>query len=266
MRRRLTLFTLTLSLTLTFFVACGVTPGEPATGTLLVSPSTGTFSTATGWSVVLDEATLVIGSLYVYAPDGDVTASLSPWDPRRLGPSTALAHGGVDPFGTRRVRMEWLGPSALDLLADAPATLGAMDGSVGPTTDTTLSLEALSGALAASDGPSHGHHAWIAGTATRTVSGTTETIAFEGGLDVQIMGTENLIEAIASDADVAADGTWTLSVDLPRWLDAAHFDRLPDAETRVVTPDTQVGIAWDLGLRDPASFHFTYTPAPTEAP
>lgn len=258
-RRRLartSRFLLTLSGTLLAFAACGTTGGQPATGELFLVPSDGAFTTATGWDVVLDEVRLVAGSLYVYAPAGDTMASLSP-----LGPSIALAHGGHDPFGARRVRMEWLGPSALDLLAAEPASLGAMDGSVGPATDTTLAFDALEGELASPGGPTHAHHAWIAGTASRVVSGTTETIAFEGGLDVEIGGTENLIEAIASDATVATDGRWSLSVDLSRWLDQAHFERLPEAETRVVTPSSQVGIAWELGFRDPASFTLTYQPA-----
>jgi hypothetical protein len=244
------------------FAACGTTGGQPATGELFLLPTSGTFTTATGWDVVLDEARLVAGSLCVYAPDGDTMASLSPLGPGPwgLGPSVALAHSGHDPFGSRRVRMEWLGPSALDLLATEPTVLGAMDGSVGPTTDTTLAFDGLQGQLASTSGPSHGHHAWIAGTASRVVSGTTETIAFEGGLDVEIGGTEHLIEAIASDATVATDGRWSLAVDLWRWLDQAHFERLPEAETRSVTPTTQVGIAWELGLRDPASLTLTYQP------
>ncbi|MFN9811999.1 MAG: hypothetical protein ACK6CU_20460 [Deltaproteobacteria bacterium] len=251
-------FALVLSGTLLAFAACGTTGGHPATGELFLLPSRGSFTTASGWDVVLDEARLVAGSLYVYAPAGDTQASLTPLG---LGPSVAFAHGGHDPFGSRRVRMEWLGPAVLDLLADDTAALGTMDGSVGPATDATLAFEALRGALASPESPTRGHHAWIAGTASRLLDGETESIAFEGGLDFEIAGTENLIEAISSEAEVETDGHWALGIDLPRWLDQARFERLPGAEMRAVSPGSQAAVAWELGLRDPATFALTYQTA-----
>ncbi|MBX7192933.1 MAG: hypothetical protein K1X94_12785 [Sandaracinaceae bacterium] len=261
MTRRLPLFALALSLALSLFAACGVTPGQPATAELFLAHSTGTFTTSLGWRVTLREARLVIGSLYLYAPEGDTMARLAPWDLPGLGVSVAQAHGGVDPFGSRQVRLEWLGPESLDLLATEPTALGAMDGSVGPSTDATLAFETLAGELASATAPNHGHHAWIAGTASRTVEGVAESLAFEGGLDVAIGGTENLIEAIASDAEVVSSGRWTLGVDVARWLDAAHFERLAgDTDPRTLTPTSQPSIAWNLGLRDPMTIHLSYAP------
>lgn len=260
------LFFTSLAGTLTLFAACGTTPGEPATATLRLAPSTGTFTTATGWDVVLDRAVLVPGSAYFYAPTGDTMASLG----RDLGDAlfvpVALAHGGHDPFGTRPVRLEWLGPVSLDLLATESLEVGAMDGSVGASTETTLAFEPLTGALLDPSSASHGHHAWIEGTATRVVEGTTETIEFEGAFDFASGGTENLIEAIEASADVRADGAWTLSIGLSRWLDQARFERLTESASgpRVITPTTQVGIAWDLALRDPRSFELSYQPTTEE--
>lgn len=254
-------FLLTLAFTLTVFAACGETQGAPATATLELEGQSGRFTTSTGWDVVLDEASVVLDGLYVYAPAGDATAQRAPWSPpswSQLGPSLALAHGGHDPFGTRRVRLEWLGPSSLDLLTPTPIVLGTMRGSVGASSDTTVAFAALSEELSRPEAPAHGHHVWVAGTATRTVAGNTETLAFEGGRDITVGGTEHLIEAIASDALVAAEGRWSLSIELARWLDQARFERLPDADIRTITPSSQVGIAWDLGLRDPAGFHLSY--------
>ncbi|MBN8615546.1 MAG: hypothetical protein J0L92_33430 [Deltaproteobacteria bacterium] len=260
MKRPVPTFLTVLAITLISFAACGTTPGEPATATLRLAPSSSSFTTATGWDVVLDEAVLVAGSAYFYAPSGDTMASLERSLRESLGVPVAHAHGGHDPFGSRPVRLEWLGPTSLDLLGADTIDIGAMDGSVGASVEVTLAFEPLSGALLEASSPAHGHHAWVAGTATRTVEGSTETIEFAGGFDFASGGTENLVEAIPAPAAVAADGTWTLHVALARWLDQARFERLPEGPNaaRTITPSTQVGLAWDLGLRDPTDYELTY--------
>lgn len=264
MRSRLSTFLASVSALLVAFAACGTTRGAPATAILRLAPSTGTFATTTGWEVTLDEAFLVLGGVYVYAPEGDPTAGLDPRVLGAFGPGVALAHGGHDPFGSRRVRIEWLGPERLDLLGTEPVEVGPMDGSVGRTTDATLAFEPLAGELLEPGALNHGHHAWISGTATRTAMGTSEMIAFEGGLDFAAGGTENLVESVATEADVGATGIWTLEVDVSRWLDEAHFERLDGTDPRPVDSRTQVGIAWDLGLRDPRAFSLTYVAAVAE--
>jgi len=257
MKRRVSLFCTALTAALLLFVACGTTSGEPATATLRLAPSTREFATSSGWDIVLDEAVLVLGSMYLYAPDGDTMAQLG----APLGPAIAYAHGGHDPFGSRPVRLEWLGPASLDLLAEDVALLGEMDGSVGRAMEATIAFEPLADELADPSSPGHGHHAWIAGTATRSVMGATETVVFEGGLDIATGGTENLIEAVPSDAAVTARGVWELRVDVASWLDQARFERLPEAGTRIIAPDTQPAIAWSLGLRDPATYALRYAAA-----
>jgi len=260
MKRPVPLFLAVLAITLVSFAACGTTPGQPATATLRLAPSSSSFTTSTGWDVVLDEAVLVAGSAYFYAPSGDTMASLERSLRESISVPVAHAHGGHDPFGTRPVRLEWLGPASLDLLAADAVDIGTMDGSVGASMEVTLAFEPLTGALIEPSSPAHGHHAWIAGTATRTVEGTTETIEFEGGFDFASGGTENLVEAIPAPASVAAEGTWTLRVALARWLDQARFERLPQTtgSVRTITPTTQVGVAWDLGLRDPSDYELAY--------
>lgn len=260
MKFSISLFSTTVAGTLTFFAACGTTSGQPATATLRLAPSTGTFTTSTGWEVVLDEAVLVPSSAYFYAPSGDTMASVGEHVRDALLVPVAHAHGGHDSFGTRPVRLEWLGPESLDLLGAETIEIGAMDGSVGASMEVTLAFDTLAGALLDTRSPSRGHHAWLAGTATRRVDGTTETIEFDGGFDFAAGGTENLIEAIPAAANVRASGDWTLRVALSRWLDRAHFDRLPETASgpRAITSGTQVGIAWDLGLRDPRDYELTY--------
>jgi hypothetical protein len=251
MRRSIPTLLLGLGLTTLSAAACGTTPGAPATATLVLAPSSPTFTTSTGWSITLAEAWLVPSALYVYAPDGDTMAALS----RVLLP-VAHAHGGHDPFGARAVRLEWLGPRALDLFDVGRPEIGALDGSVGPTSDATLAFGPLPDDRAAGSGPSRGHHVFVAGTATRE----GEAIAFEGGLDLEGGGTERLIEAIAIDAMVESEGELAMTVDLARWLDEAQLDRLPVAEVRLLAPGSQPAIAWSLGLRDPRGYALTYDP------
>lgn len=264
MKRRVSLFLATLAVALALFSACGQTRGAPATARLLLEGSSGRFTTTTGWDVALDEARLVVDALHVFAPAGDRSAALEQrrWRDLRswIGPSVALAHGGHDGFGERGVRIEWLGPSALDLLAEGPSEIGPMDGSVGVTDEALLAFGVLPEDLARSDGPTRGHHAWISGTASRTREGVTETIAFEGGRDFTVGGTDHLIEAIAADALVEAEGRFHLRFELARWLDQAQFDRLPAGSPATIAPTSQVGIAWDLGLRDPRGILLSYEP------
>lgn len=239
------------------FVACNPTPGASATATLQLAPSARTFTTGTGWNVELTEAVLVPDALYVYAPSGDTMAALE----EALWPVTmpvAQAHGGHDPFGSRSVRLEWLGPESLSLLGDSAIEVGFMDGTVGSTSDVTLAFAALTGELASPSGASHAHHAWVRGTATKT----GETIAFAGGLDFGSGGTEGIIETIHVSPSIAREGTQTLHVDTAAWLDLCHFDRLPGTgtEERVIEPLNQVGVGFGLGLRNATSYSLAYVP------
>lgn len=245
------------------FVACNPTPGASATATLQLAPSARTFTTSTGWNVTLTEAVLVPDALYVYAPSGDTMAALD----EALWPVTmpvAHAHGGHDPFGSRSVRLEWLGPESLSLLGDSTIDVGFMDGTVGSTSDVTLAFAALAGELANPSSASHAHHAWVRGTASKA----GETIAFAGGLDFGTGGTEGIIETIHVSPSITRVGTQTLHIDTAAWLDLCHFDRLPGTGSgeRVIEPLNQVGVALNLGLRNATSYSVTYAPAPEMNP
>lgn len=243
-----------LALSLLGVVACGTTPGAPSEAEVVLHPSTASFTTSLGWTVTLDEAVLVPGALYVLAPEGDTTASLERSLSRVLLP-VAYAHGGVDAYAGRPVRLEWLGPSSLSLLGAADVSLGVADGSVGTSEIATLEFEALSGDDATSSSPGHGQHVWVSGTAT---DGTT-TLAFEGGMTFETTGTENLVETIPIAASVEAEGTLGLTVDVATWLDRVAFDRLADTSSpRTWTASSQAGIALDLGVRTPSAYALTY--------
>ena len=257
--KHLTQFSLlTASFVSMSFVACNPTPGATATATLRLAPSTRSFTTSTGWNVTLNEAALAPNALYVYAPSGDTMASLT----QALWPvamPVAQAHGGQDPFGTRRVRLEWLGPDSLDLLGDSPSEVGFMDGTVGATSDVTLAFAPLTGVQADPSGIAHAHHAWVRGTATKTGN----TIAFAGGLDFASGGTEGIIETIMVSPSITRTGTQTLLVNTAAWLDLCQFDRLPDTGSgeRTIEPLNQVGVGFGLGLRNATSYSVTYEPS-----
>lgn len=255
------LFFASLSIVLALFVACGTTGGRPIALTLAVDRSGATtFTTATGWDVVLDEAHLLVGAIYVYAPEG-MTARLE--DLSRVLVPVARAHGGVDAYGGRPVRCEWLRQADVDLMSATPTSLGAGTGSYGRASEGTVLLDAPAGALADVGGALHGHHAWVSGTATSAGA----TIAFEGGIDIADEGTARLVEGIPLEATLDDDGEVEVHVDVSRWLDAVHFDRLPDAGAapRVIADGTQGHVAWLLALRDPMAWAMGYVPPPAGA-
>lgn len=257
-RSRIASSALTLALA-GFAGACGTTGGRPISLSLAVERSgPASFTTATGWDVVLDEAHLLVGAVYAYAPEGAV-ASIRRLE--RLLVPVARAHGGVDPYGGRVVRCEWLSQVAVDLLAPAPTSLGVGHGSFGAASDATVLLDAPAGALADPSGPLRGHHAWVAGTATSPSTGAS--IAFEGGLDISDEGTARLVEGIALAATLDDGGEVRMAVALSRWLDAVHFDRLLDAGAapRALAEGTQGHVAWLLAVREPRTWSTTYAAA-----
>jgi hypothetical protein len=256
--RRAAPFFLSLALVTTSFVACGTTGGRPIALTLSVDRVGETrFTTATGWDVVLDEAHLLVGAIYAFAPEG-LSARFERLE--RLLVPVAYAHGGLDAYLGRAVRCEWLSQADVDLVSSEATSLGSGAGSYGLADEGTVLLDAPRGALASADAPLRGHHAWISGTATRDAT----TIAFEGGIDVEDEGTARLVEGIPLGETLDDDGEVRVHVDVERWLDAVHFERLPDAGAapRVMSPGTQGHTAWLLALRDPHDWSMTYVPPP----
>jgi hypothetical protein len=246
MKRPLSVLFLALGLTSTSFAACGTTSGRAITMNLFAEGDGDTFTTTTGWTVDLTDAHVAMGPVYVLAP---VTTVL-----RELVMPVAFAHGGHDDFSGRSVRAEWLEQLAVDLLATERTSLGTADGSAGPAGSVIVDLEPPTGSNVT---PVHGHHAWIAGTATRG----EEVIAFEGGLDIPDEGLSRRVEGIPASGDFDTDGELTITVHVSSWLDAMHFDRLPEpasGETRVIASGVQPYTAWYIGARSSSAFSTTY--------
>jgi len=246
------------ALTATSFAACGNTAGQIVSLDVQVGLYAGpTVQTRAGWEVVLTEARLAIGSIYVLAP-AERTARLR--ELRSVLLPTALAHGGHDDYASLEVRAEWLGETVIDM--GQPISIGTADGTAGLAEYTTLDLAMPRDA----SGPTHGHVAWVHGTATPLAGG--DTIEFEGGLDLPDDALSRSVESIASTFDVTGDGTFTLTIDAaprtdvvsPSWLEDADFARLPgEAGTvRTIAPGTQPYVAWMLAARDSDAFHTSY--------
>ena len=263
---RLRLFSLlfgSLALTATSFAACGNTPGRPITLAFSAGLYAGPFfHTSSGWDVTLTEASLVIGPVYVLAP-ASRTAALERMQSLLL--PTAFAHGGHDDYASLEVRAEWLDQAVLSMGASS-AFLGNADGTAGLAEYTTVELARPADA----SGPTHGHVAWVAGTATPTLGG--ETIAFEGGLDLPDDVLARSVESIATPFDMEANGALELRVMAasaidpagPSWLEEADFSRLPIPTTgtvRELAPGTQPHTAWMLAARDADSFTMHYQAA-----
>jgi len=209
------------------------------------APGPGVFETATGWRVVLDEARIALGPVYLYADSLSLVRGLE-----RILVPVARAHGGTDPYAARVVRGEMLEVVVLDALSPERVIFRALPGRAGRVESVRVDLAGL-----ASDGAAalRGHDAWVRGIATRG----DETVSFEGGLDIPEDGLTANVEGIPCDGFLDDGTTITIDVRLHAWFDAADFTRLPPANTegvRVISPDSQVRNAWYLGARSLGAF------------
>lgn len=209
------------------------------------APGPGVFETGTGWRVVLDEARIALGPVYLYATADSLATRLE----RVLVP-VARAHGGTDPYAGRVVRGELLAPFVLDALAPERRVWTALPGSAGRVESLRVDLP---GPDAEGGDALRGHHAWVRGVATRG----DERVSFEGGLTIPASGISEQVEGIPLDGVLDEGAKVTLDLRLRAWFDGAHFDRLPlpaSDGARVIVPDSQVRNAWYLGARSLAGY------------
>lgn len=221
------------------FAACSVTRGVPITLTLVFEPlAPRTFTTATGWEVELTEARALVGPVYAYAPP-DALA----WR-RALAPSVALAHGGHGALDGRVVRAELLEARVVDALAVSDDV--ALDGLAGALDVLTLVLDAPP-----ADGPTHGRHVWVTGTARRG----GEEVRFAGGI-APSEPRQHRVEGVGVDGPPLDEGErLVVGVDPQAWLSEARFEELaPGADGVARIEGTQVERALWLGARSAASW------------
>jgi hypothetical protein len=211
----------------------------------------GSFETATGWQVTLDEAEVLLSAIYGFAPDEEPSAIAQL---ERLFVPVAHAHGGYDPVTGQRVRVEVLQRTTVDLLAEDGLELGAVEAEAGAVEKFAVEIGASSTDLPAA---LHGHQAWVSGEARRD----GEIVRFEGGLDVPDEALTRRIEAKATDVDLDEGGRLVIGIRPSAWLRDANFDRLDPGEDdapRAITADNQVGRAWFIGARSPAGISIDF--------
>jgi hypothetical protein len=209
------------------------------------APGQGVFDTGTGWRVVLDEALVALGPVYLYAPADSLARRLE-WV---LVP-VARAHGGTDPYAGRVVRGELLDAFVLDVLAPERRVWTDLSGSAGRVENLRADLP---GPEAGGAGSLRGYHAWVRGSATRG----EERVRFAGGLIIPSDGLSEQVEGIPLDGLLEDGATVTLAVRPHAWFDGAHFERLPPPGgdgVRPIVPDSQVRNAWYLGARSLAAY------------
>jgi hypothetical protein len=215
----------------------------------------GEFDTDTGFHVVLTEARVALGPVYVYRDDRVALRSRKRRSFARLfGPSVARAHGGVDPLTGHPILGQMLEQLGFDALSREPVDTLPTIGTFGLAKSLTLELAPPSDAIAEG---LHGHHAYVEGLATRDGI----TYPFAGGIDLAENGTLRRVENVALAAPLE-DGLVTVHVHPARFLRGARFDLLPapgEDGIRPIVPGSQVAGAFSIGLRSPASYEAHYT-------
>jgi hypothetical protein len=199
---------------------------------LVGDPSAARFTTALGFEVALDEAELVVGPLYAFAPADEPIARRS-----HTALSVAHAHGGLDPLDGRKVRAELLDRVLVDALSAEPIPFETL-AEEGAIDELRVGLEAEPSRL-------DGHLARVAGTATR--DGVTH--AFEAFVDVGASPNERRV-LVPFVAELTEGSIVELRLDPRAWLDGVAFDRLGLCESSCDFPDgSQAATAAALGVR-----------------
>lgn len=207
------------------------------------------FTTATGWTVALDTALVLLGPVYLYG--GGERADT--WGlPDVLGPGVAYAHPADATFDRGPVLGDVLDQYVVDLLDPNPTSLGIVPGVEGTMATMELHLHppgftALGSPLAELERLG-GHTFVLEGTARR--GGTSIPFAARGHLEGE--PTQRVVESIevAVELDDREDrpGRLVIHVRIDEWFRFVDFDRLEDRPDSFA-PETVAGAALRRGIR-----------------
>lgn len=232
-----------LAFTLASFSCSSGTGGRlvPIEMRFVGDPSASRFTTALGFDITLEEAELVLGPIYAFAPADEPIAF------RFV--SIAHAHGGLDPLDGRKVRAELLERVRVDALSAEPLVFEAI-AEEGVVDELRIGLEPDASLL-------EGHLARVVGTATR--DGVTR--AFEAFVDVGSSATERRV-LVPFETELREDTSIDLVLDPRVWLDGVAFDRLGPCESRCDFPSgSQAASAAALGVRSARAYTPRVVPA-----
>ena len=222
--------------------------------TIAASPESRQFTNAKGWTISHTKAAVTTGAFYFY--DGEPRCAGAA--PRRSAGfvRSAFAHPGHYVAGNARGEM--LAPSSADLLAGA--MLGSGDGVTGMVRSATFAFSSpATGPMAAELG---GNVIVLEGSATRDAE--TRVFRAEIAADEMKDSKGNLaIEGCPfATTDMQGDGTVTITVDLPMWLQQVDL-----ADVSASTDDKPVllgaGVARNQLVRSAKgglSYRFAFTP------
>lgn len=257
-RRRRALGALTASVALLAAWAC-----EPGTGgrramfdlSVEPAPAPRAFRTALGWDVTLEEACVSVGPIYLYAEAGLSASVRRAYD--WFLPS-AHAHPGVDHFNGGEVRGEWLEQLALDLTSGERVDLGAREGIAGEARSVTIGLHPPRASALGATTCLRGHQAYVVGVAARGA----EAVRFEGGLDIEAVGTKRRIQ-ISADVVIDDQRRLLVTVDPRPWFYQTKFDELtvdPTKGAALIAPGSQASLSWELGVQSAGAFKVENAP------
>jgi hypothetical protein len=196
---------------------------------------------------------VAVGPVYLWIGTAHLAASARP---RGLVWPTlvrrAHAHPGDSHFNGGEVRGEWAAQAVLRPLEATALELPGLNGLAGPVRSFSLYLDPPRGALAA-DPCLRGHHAYAVGTATRG----DVTVPFEGGLDIESIGTKRRVDGVPLEGTLGEDAVVRIAMDVGAWFETAAFETLTtrnDAGRFIITRDSAVRDAWFIGARRAGTF------------
>ncbi|HJL18251.1 MAG TPA: hypothetical protein RMH99_21485 [Sandaracinaceae bacterium LLY-WYZ-13_1] len=207
------------------------------------------------WEVELTEARLVLGAAYVFPPAEIADRWRLPFTRRR-----AHAHAGDDNLFAVNALVEWREQVVVDALAAEPTVVGPVLGEAGVADIATVWIDAPRGALAGPDGPTRGHHGWVAGVARRG----DEEVRFEAGLALEDTPLSQRVDRIPLDdgariaqgsrvrIEVLAD-TWLQQVDFGALVEDGALEPGDDGVARPMAPHP-FQRAWLIDFHDPDAF------------
>jgi hypothetical protein len=221
------------------------------------------FTTAVGWSVEIERASLATGALYYFEGVSPIAlhSRASGWQlaARWLGLGVAHAHPGhYEPGGARGQMLE---PFSVDLLA-GPAEFPDGEGVSGLYRSARFSFSAPPVGPAVEQLAEHAAfvqgRAELAGEEPRFFRGVAE---FD---EIKKIAAEGRVEGCKfNKVNVDADGTVTVLVHPRVWFNLVDFSELePGSEDEPVEfpIDSQPRIAFVQGLAELSAYEFSYLP------
>ncbi|MGF1467388.1 MAG: hypothetical protein ACFCGT_14780 [Sandaracinaceae bacterium] len=215
------------------------------------------------WTVRLDEARIVLGAAYVFPPPAE---PLSTWSPASLFVSRARAHGGDDNLFAVTALAETLEPVVIDALDPTPRVIGPILGEANLAREVSVWIDAPRGEAAGAEGPTHGFHGWVKGTA----SSGDRTVPFEAGITLAETPLSQRVDRIAlrgGPTELVAGSRVAVDAVADEWLDQVDFDGLLDSGQLVPDLDGVYRPAepngfqggWLINFHDPDAFRARIT-------